>query len=148
MNTVWLDRLMASRTTHALELASRFAEQRHRVLAENLANIDTPNSASRRLDPEAFQTSLHNALGQAEKTRADRLELRGNAQFVTQPDGNVTVRPAREPAPNILFHDGTNTRLEQLLGDVAQNSLSYELATNLLRGRYEGLLRAIRGRVT
>jgi flagellar basal-body rod protein FlgB len=139
---------MTSRTTQALELASRFAEQRHRVLAENMANIDTPNYASQRLDPEAFQTSLRKALTQAEKTRTNRLELRGNAQFATQTDGNVTVRPAREPAPNVLFHDGTNARLEQLLGDVAQNSLSYELATNLLRGRYEGLLRAIRGRVT
>ncbi len=54
----------------------------------------------------------------------------------------------REPAPNLLFHDGTNARLEELMADTAENSLSYELAMNLLRGRFEGLLRAIRGRVT
>ena len=48
----------------------------------------------------------------------------------------------------MLFHDGTNARLEKLLTDVAKNSLSYELSLNLLlRAGYQDLLRAIRGRV-
>ena len=134
--------------THALELAAQFAEQRQKVLAENLANIDTPNYHSQRLDPAAFQASLRKALEGVEQTGARRLVLRDNAQFSTGPDGQIQARPAREPAPNVLFHDGTNARLEEVLGDVAKNSLSYDLATSLLRGRYEGLMRAIRGRVT
>lgn len=145
---MWIERLTASRTTHAVELAAQFAAQRQRVLAENLANIDTPDYHSRRLDPVAFQASLREALEAAGEADQQRLELRGNAQFWTGPDGRVQVRPACEPAPNVLFHDGTNVRLEQLMADTAENSLSYELATNLLRGRFENLLRAIRGRVT
>jgi flagellar basal-body rod protein FlgB len=145
---MWTERLTSSRTLHALELAAQFAEQRHRVLAENLANIDTPNYQAQRLDPAAFQTSLRGALDAARRLRSNRLELRGNAQFATDLPGHVTVRPVREPAENALFHDGTNAQVERLLTDVAQNSLSYELATNLLRGRFETLLRAIRGRVT
>ncbi len=145
---MWTDRLTGSRTLHALELTAQFAERRHRVLAENLANIDTPNYQAQRLDPAAFQASLRGALDEARRQRTGRLELRGNAQFATEPNGRVTVRPVREPAENVLFHDGTNAQVERLLTDVAQNSLSYELATNLLRGRYETLLRAIRGRVT
>ncbi len=145
---MWTERLTGSRTLHALELAAKFAEQRHRVLAENLANIDTPNYQAQRLDPAAFQASLRGALDAARRLRSNRLELRGNAQFATDPAGRVTVRPVREPAENVLFHDGTNAQVERLLTDVAQNSLSYELATNLLRGRHETLLRAIRGRVT
>ena len=56
------------RTTHALELAAQFAEQRQKVLAENLANIDTPNYHTQRLDPAAFQTSLRKAWQRARQT--------------------------------------------------------------------------------
>jgi flagellar basal-body rod protein FlgB len=145
---MWIDRLTASPVTHAIELTAQFAEQRQKLLAENLANIDTPNYRSQRLDPAAFQASLRQALEESDRTGTRGLKLRDNAQFATGPDGQIRVRPACEPAPNVLFHDGTNARLEELLSDVAKNSLSYEMASSLLRGRYEDLLRAIRGRVT
>ena len=144
---MWIDRLTASRTTHAIELAAQFAEQRHKVLAENIANVDTPDYATKRLDPAAFEASLKEALERGQRTRARGLELRGNAQFAPGPDGRLRARPLEEPAANVLFHDGTNVRLEQLLADVAQNSLSYEVTTSFLRGRFQNLLRAIRGRV-
>ncbi len=145
---MWIDRLTGSRTTHALELSAKFAEQRQRVLAENLANVDTPDYHTQRLDPRAFQASLAAALARARPGRSDPLELRDNAQFAVGPGGAPRVRPVREPAPNVLFHDGTNARLETLLTDVSENALHYELATGLLRGKYEQLLRAIRGRIT
>ncbi|MEW6199607.1 MAG: flagellar basal body rod protein FlgB [Planctomycetota bacterium] len=144
---MWIDRLTASRTTHAIELAAQFAEQRHKVLAENIANVDTPDYATKRLDPAAFEASLKEALERGQRTRARRLELRGNAQFAPGPDGHLRARPVEEPAANVLFHDGTNVRLERLLADVAQNGLSYEVTTSFLRGRFQSLLRAIRGRV-
>lgn len=145
---MWIDRLTSSRTMHAIELASQFAEQRQRVLAENVANIDTPDYHTQRLDPEAFQVSLHKALDQAQEKGERQLELRDNAQFSTGADGTVQVRPSRTPAPNVLFHDGTNARLEELLSDVTANSLSYDLSTSLLKNKIEQLLSAIRGRVT
>lgn len=144
---MWIDRVMASPTRHALELATQFAEQRQKVLAENLANIDVPNYHSQRLDPAAFQASLRQALEEADHTGQDRLTLRDNAQFSTAADGRIAVRPVREPAPNVLFHDGTNARLEELLGDVAKNSLGYEVGLSLLKSQYGLLLEAIRGRV-
>ena len=145
---MWIDRLSASRTTQALQLAAQFAEQRQRVLAENLANIDTPGYHTQRLDPEAFQTSLSKALDTAEAHHTAQLDLRDNAQFSTGPDGRVQARPTQTPAPNVLFHDGTNARLEQTVSDAAANSLSYDLATNLLRSKLDALMQAIRGRTS
>jgi flagellar basal-body rod protein FlgB len=144
--STWVDRLTDSPTRQALALTAQFAEQRQQVLAENLANVDTPNHHSRRLDPEPFQTSLRTALDQARPSDERGLELRGNAQFSTGADGRVTAQPATEPAPNVLFHDGTNARVEQLLADTNQNALTYDLATTLLRGQFNTLLSAIRGR--
>ena len=75
-----------------------------------------------------------------------RLKLRGNAQFSTTGSGRTDVRPAIGPAENILFHDGTNARIEQMMSDAAKNALHYQFMTTLLRGRHDGLLNAIRGR--
>lgn len=145
---MWLDRLLTNRTTHALELAARFAEHRQQILAENVANIDTPDYHSRRLDPEAFQSSLREALDRSSQAGSKRLDLRGNAQFTTLPNGQPQVRAVKEPAPNVLFHDGTNARVDELMSDVSKNSLYYQMASNLLRGRFDGLMAAIRGRTS
>jgi len=145
---MWVERLTSTRTLQALELAAQFAEQRQRVLAENIANIDTPDYHSRRLDPEVFQKALTTALAEAKARGTSRLNLRGDAQVSTGPQGELIVQPVEEPAANVLFHDGTNARLEHLVTQISENALSYELAMSLLRNRYSGLLDAIRGKVT
>ena len=55
--------------------------------------------------------------------------------------------PVEEPAQNVLFHDGTNARLESLLGDVQKNAMMYNLAMTTLKGKFDGLMHAIRGRL-
>jgi flagellar basal-body rod protein FlgB len=142
---MWIDRLLASRTTRATELAASFAETRHRLLAENLANLDTPDYATKQLDAGAFQDSLHGALQRARRGNHARLDLRDNAQYRTDPTGHVEVRPEIRPAENVLFHDGTNARLERLTTDINENKLYFDLATNFLRGRYQTMLNAIKG---
>lgn len=144
----WTDRLIESRTVNAVELAARFAEARQHVLSENVANIDTPDYHNRVVDARAFQQALGEALAEARSRNSDALELRGNAQVRTRSDGSLAVTPEVEPAPNALFHDGTNGRLEDQLTAATENSLYYSVATNLLRGRYDTLLTAIRGRVS
>jgi len=145
---MWLDRMTYSPTTNALALSATFSEQRNRVLADNVANLDTPDYLTKQLDPKSFQASLRTAL-ERERTpgSSESLELRDNAQFATRADGTITVKPAVEPPPNKLFHDGTNSQMEQLLADVADNALTYEFSTTLLRGQFLRLLQAIKGRV-
>ena len=143
---MWIERLTSSPITHGLELAARFAEERHRILAENVANIDTPDYHTKRLDPEVFQKALAEAFQQAAASNEQRLELRGDAQVSTTPSGELEVKPVEQPAENVLFHDGRNASLETLLTDVQQNALDYELATTLLGKRFDGLLQAIKGK--
>ncbi len=145
---MWIERLTTSRITHALELTARFAEERHKVLAENVANIDTPDYHTKRLDSKVFQNTLKDALQRAENDGERRLELRGEAQVSTTPDGRLAIKPETRPADNILFHDGRNASLETLMTDVQKNSLDYSLATRLLSKRFNGLMTAIRGRST
>jgi flagellar basal-body rod protein FlgB len=143
---MWIDRILASRTTRAVELTAAFTEERQRVLAENVANIDTPDYHAKQLTPAAFQKSLSAALERSREDRLQRVQLRDNAQFTTDADGHVQARPGVVPAANVLFHDGTNARLETLMSDASRNALWHELALNLLKQRYGALLTAIRGR--
>lgn len=143
----WFDRLTASRVTHALELSARFTEERHRVLAENVANVDTPDYQTKRLDVGAFQGALHDAFASAESARSQQLELRDTEQTRTNARGELEVRPFIEPPQNVLFHDGTNARLERLISDVQENALQHQMALNLLGTRFDGLMTAIRGRL-
>ncbi len=143
---MWVDRLLSSKVTDAIALSAQFAEQRHSVLSENIANLDTPDYHAKRLDVDAFQASLQEALDAKRPGDIRPLELRHNPQFQSSHRG-LEVRPEVEPAPNVLFHDGTTARLEGLMSDVAGNTLMYEFSTNLLRTRFEGLLTAIRGRL-
>lgn len=143
---MWPDRLLESRITEAVRLTARFAEERQRVLATNVANIDTPDYRQQRLDADAFQRSLREAFETAERQGVKRLALRGNAQFTSE-GGALSVKPAVEPPPNLLFHDGGNRSLEQLMGDVQQNALTHRASVNLLRGRFNSLMNAIRGRI-
>jgi flagellar basal-body rod protein FlgB len=145
---MWIEQLTNSPITHALELTARFAEERHKVLAENVANIDTPDYHTKRLDRSAFQATLRDAFEQAETNGQKRLELRGEAQVSTTPNGGLVVKPVKIPADNVLFHDGRNASLETLMTDVQKNALDYSLATRLLNKRFDGLMSAIRGRVT
>lgn len=142
-----IDKLLDSPTTRAIELSAKFAEQRQKMLAENVANIDTPDYHQQQLDPKQFQKSLADALQRAKATPGGRIDLQGDAQVRLDARGDVVVHPDEEPAPNALFHDGTNARLETLMTDVQQNALSYTMALNLLRARYSDLLTAIRGTV-
>jgi flagellar basal-body rod protein FlgB len=143
---MWIERLTTSRLTHALELTARFAEERHTVLAENVASIDLPDYRTKRLDPAVFQKTLKDALQRSDSSGTRVLELRGEAQVSTTPDGSLAVKPQVRPADNILFHDGRNASLETLMTDLQQNALNYSLATKLLGRRFSGLLTAIRGR--
>ncbi len=147
MSTPWLENLFASKTTHALRLSARFAAERHGLLADNIANIDTPDYRGRRLDADRFQTALRTALRVAREHDSDRLELRDDAQFATNRDGRLEVTPSEEPPPNTLFHDGTNARVESLVSDMQSNAMHHRLTLNLLKGRFDSLLNAIRGRL-
>lgn len=144
---MWIDRLLESRARSTLALSAKFAEERQKVLAENAANIDVPDYHARRLDATPFQRALRGAIDQARRSGSPRLELRGEAQVSTDSRGQLRVKPIREPADNVLFHDGTNARLENLAVEAQENSLSYQMAMNLLKTQFDGLLTAIRGRL-
>jgi flagellar basal-body rod protein FlgB len=130
-----------------LEKVMAFAEARQNVLAENIANLETPGYRPQQLSPEDFQAELRRALEERGGDSRKRLMLRDTGSFHQNEQGHLVVTPGRQPADNVLFHDRTNASVEKLMTDVADNLMVYNLAARMLQGSFDGLKTAIRGQV-
>jgi len=139
--------LVNSGPTPVLERMLSFTEARHRMLVRNIANIDTPGYRARQLDAKAFQSALRDSVDRR-KSALEPLAIQGTRQFRQSPTGRLEVTPTEEPPENILFHDQTNMRVERQMAMLAENTMMHQVAAERLKGRYDELLSAIRGRVS
>jgi flagellar basal-body rod protein FlgB len=124
-----------------------FTQARHRMLTENVANVDTPGYQTKHLDAKAFQRALREALDTRAQTGSQSLEIRSDRQFHQDRVGQLVVTPTVQPPENVLFHDQTNMRIEKQMAMLAENAMMHQTVTELLRGKFQELLNAIRGRV-
>ena len=113
---------------------------RHKVLTANIANIDTPNY-------KAFEVVMEDELKkndrpsnsmQLVRTRPEHLS--GRNQTVT----NVTVREADPPALNFRA-DGNTVDLDKTMGKLAENTILYRAAAQMISRKFQGLKNAIQG---
>lgn len=125
----------------ALETTWSFTQAKHRMLAENIANLGTPGYRAKHLDYKAFQNALGEAL---ERREADQSPQLRTGEVRSEGDG-LRINPSTR-AENVLFHDGTDASVEQEMSDLAQNAMVHELTTHLLAGQFDSLRKAIRGR--
>lgn len=145
---MWLRGVVNCETLPVLEKLAAFTEARHQVLAENIANIDTPHYRAKQLDAKAFRAKLAEAV----KNRRDAghgsgLDLKGTRQFHVDKTGMLRVTPTLRPTENALFHDGTNASLERQMASLAENTLMNRVTVELLSERFRSLRKAISGRV-
>lgn len=132
----------------ALEALASFSAQRHRIIAGNIANLDTPDYQQRDVSVTAFQEALGKAVDRRRSARASGaapgapLPLKSTREMEVDARGRITLTP-QTPSGNILFHDRNNRDLERTMQSLAENVGVYRLATDLLRSRHESLRMAI-----
>ncbi|MBN1345974.1 MAG: flagellar basal body rod protein FlgB [Phycisphaerae bacterium] len=144
---MWMDNLINAGSGPVLEKVAAFSEARHRVLAENIANIDTPGYRTKHLDAKAFQAKLAEAVAARQKEPTAPLRLKSTRQFHVDDQGMLRVTPTLTPSENILFHDGTNASIERQMASLAENTMMHQISVDLMRGRFASLRKAISGRV-
>jgi flagellar basal-body rod protein FlgB len=134
---MFIERLLNQGSAPLLEQTLRFTAARHRLIAENVVNVDTPGYRQKDLSVEKFQALLR-----------ERVDDRRDAR-----PGDVGVRfddvagELESPRQGILFHDGNNRSMEQLMADQAKNAMMHNLVIELLRKQFEGLELALKERV-
>ena len=128
-----LERLLNQSPAAVLERVAGFHARRHAVLAENVVNLSTPGYRQKDLDEAAFRGELRRRLG--DRGRDGSADLSGLEQEAGPRGGNL------------VFHDGNDRNVEQLLGDQAKNALRHNLSLELLRKQYGLFHMALRERV-
>jgi flagellar basal-body rod protein FlgB len=112
-------------------------QERQRVLAENVANADTPSFRPRELSPLDFGRQVDKASGQLSLALTSPQHLAGPAaagQFATEKQSRYDVRPA-----------GNAVNLEDEMMKVASNQMDYQAAVSLY-SRSMGLFRTALGK--
>ena len=114
---------MPDTTIHALHAALRGLSARQRSIADNVANLETPQFLAGRVD---FESSLARAISE------------GN-------DPLATVQPSHSRSMAPTTPNGNNVSLEEesLLG--IETNLRYELTSSALSDQFARLRTAIRG---
>ena len=125
---------VGSTATDALQESLRLFQDRHRVLADNVANIDTPGYRMKDIDTGAFEGELARAITKSRRANpnASRLEF-------APPDPRS---PSAQRIAGIVFHDDNNRSVERLMAEMAKNGSKHAQAASVLRNQVN-LLRAV-----
>jgi len=121
--------LLADATTAALAKTLDGAAARHRAIAENLANVDTPGF--QRSDV-SFESELQSALQDAQANSPTALD---RIQRVQPRSLRDTASPARV--------DGNNVDIDREMAHLAQNTQQFEAAVRALATKLRMLRAAI-----
>lgn len=130
-----IDRWINDGSEPVLEQVLRFTAARHRLIAENVVNSSTPGYRQKDLSLERFQKLL-----------ADRAERRRQSDFDSASSDDV-IGESEDAHRGILFHDGQNRSMEELMSDQAKNALMHNLAIELLRRQFQTIETALKERL-
>lgn len=118
---------------HATALGLR--SQRAELLANNLANADTPGYKARDLD---FRAILAGQAGGGERLR------RTHERHLDAAVGAAGGEPLyRQPLQSSIDGNTVDTQIEQ--AEFMKNAMAYEASLRFLNGRIGGLMTALRG---
>ena len=122
------------------ENALNFRAQRAEVLANNIANADTPNYKARDLDFAAVLAE------QSEKQGGKPFGLnRTDSQHIAA-DGIQLADPAlRYRTPFHPSIDQNSVDMQQEQANYAENAVQFQASFTLLNSKFKGLIGALRG---
>jgi flagellar basal-body rod protein FlgB len=133
---MFIDKLLSQGPAPMLEQMLRFTEARQDLLADDIANVDTPDYRQKDLSTENFQQML------AERSKAAETASPGSVRY------DDIGSEVENPSDGILSHDGNNRSMEQLMTDNAKNALMHNLVVELLRRQYQTLDMALKERAS
>jgi flagellar basal-body rod protein FlgB len=133
---MFLDRLLNSGNAPMLAQSLRFHQARQQLLQENVANASTPDYLQKDLSLPKFQSMLREVVAARD----------------TAPPGSVSFDEAMpevsKDSASLLFHDGNNRSMEQLMADGAKNAMMHNFVVELLRKQFGSIDAALKERVT
>ena len=116
-----------------LEEMIRSSAFRHKVLASNIANADTPGYKAKDVP---FRQEMNNQSIKMTQTSPDHIQTAKNPKEI---QGMV-------PVERTSWEDGNNVTLDIELANMTENALLYEAGVKLLSKKLQIYKNAVRGR--
>ena len=113
--------------------------QRQEVLAQNIANANTPDYTPQDLKPMSFGEEMKR-LAPVDPERTSELHMAGTVVRKPTPFRSVDQRKRYEVAP-----DGNSVVVEEQMVKVAETQMDYQLVTNLYR-KHVDMIKTATGR--
>lgn len=123
-------------TTDALATSIRLRQVRHNVTSANIANAETPNYHAKKMD---FEDALSRALN---VDKAHRLDSTNENHFVNGL-GSSELADIYENPDVAVNNDGNTVDLEKEMSALAENSILYKSALQLINKKMASIKYAI-----
>jgi flagellar basal-body rod protein FlgB len=123
-----------SHTIRMLEQGLDYAALREKVIANNIANVDTPNYKAKDV---RFKAELDRAMHslEAKRTNPKHLSFHSmNEKFTVATRGNL-----------VYNHNGNNVDIDQEMSYLAENQIYYNALIERLNGKLTTLKTVIKG---
>jgi flagellar basal-body rod protein FlgB len=127
-------------TIAILQKSLNVGSVRHQVLTSNIANIDTPNYKAFEVVMEDVRKHNSRFEGPIELVRTQPRHLSG-PHSASNPIKIKTV----DSSGNNFRADGNTVDLDRAMGKLAENTLLYRTAAQIIRMKFQGLKNAIQG---
>lgn len=145
---MFIEGLLSRGSMGVLEQVMSFTEARQGVLVDNISNFDTVGYKVKDLSVDEFFGALNEAIERRDRGGAgSRLEMRATKSLQWDRNGCLRAKAVEIEDNNILFHDQNNRFVEKQMTDMAKNAMLHNIAAELLRGQYNSLQSAIRGKL-
>lgn len=122
-------------TVHTLERALDYSGLRNETIANNIANVDTPNYKSKDV---VFKNMLHDAMKsslEAKRTHKKHLPFTNhNAPYQIVTNRNTAYS-----------HNGNNVDVDKEMSNLAKNQIYYRSMVDRLNGKFNTLQTVVRG---
>jgi len=121
------------------EQALNVRVKRAEVLANNLANADTPGFKARDLD---FKAALNSSLNQSGGSESMAIAKTNSKHLSTNNESAESLLYRNPTQPSI---DGNTVDTQQEMAAYMKNAMDYQASFQFLNSKFKGLTSAIRG---
>lgn len=132
-----LQSLLSSPKANILEQSLTAASLRHKVVSNNIANVNTPGFKKSEV---AFEHLLKDALGSSKLAMANT-----NEKHISNSSSPVNITPAINTIGDTAMRtDGNNVDIDIEMAELAKNNIYYNSVAQMLSRHFSGLKSVIK----
>jgi flagellar basal-body rod protein FlgB len=124
-----------SGTISTLENSLKYSTLKQNAIAQNIANVDTPNFKAKEVLKNSFQSELRHAI-KANRTDVRHMEFTNSIQ---------TKFPVVSKPNSVYNHNGNSVDIDKEMAELAENQIYYNALVERLNGKFNTLKTVITG---